>query len=128
MVPYKKRFNIDYIYSMLNFEDIVKLKKVITMAVILEIKVVPQSGKQALQVDAHGVIKCYIKSAPEKGKANKELVKFLAKELGLTQRDIEIVSGLTDRKKRIHIVTKLTYEQVLQKLGLEKQENLFDSL
>ncbi len=95
------------------------------MAITIELKVVPQSGKQSIQISANGVIKCFLKSAPEKGKANRELVKFLAKQLGVTQQDVEIVSGFTDRKKRIRISSILAYDEVLKKLGLEKQGVLF---
>ena len=42
-------------------------------------------------------------SVPEKGKANKELISFLAKKLGLAKSQITIVGGETDRYKKIRI-------------------------
>jgi len=95
------------------------------MAFTIEIKVVPLSGRQELQVDGNGMIKCFLKSAPEKGKANKELIKLLAQKFDIVQRDLEIVSGLTDRKKRIRILTSLTREEFFHKLGFEFQGDLF---
>lgn len=44
-----------------------------------------------------------IKSAPEKNKANKELIKFLSNELKISQTDITIIKGLTQSKKIISI-------------------------
>ena len=94
------------------------------MAVSLELKVVPQSGKQALTLDKSGVIKCYLKSAPVDGKANQELIKFLAKQLKIEQNDISIVQGLTGRKKVLSIKTTLSGQQLLEKLGIEMQTRI----
>ncbi|MCB9493150.1 MAG: DUF167 domain-containing protein [Epsilonproteobacteria bacterium] len=91
------------------------------MSISLEIKVVPQSGKQAIISDKSGIIKCFVKSAPTDGKANKELIKFLAKQLKISQSDVSITHGLTSRKKVLSINTDLSYEQALAKLGLEQQ-------
>ena len=44
-----------------------------------------------------------IAAAPTKGKANKELIKFLAKRLGISGRDIQISSGETDHFKSLII-------------------------
>ena len=45
-----------------------------------------------------GTFKIWIKSAPEKGKANKELQKYLKKVTGTT---VKITSGLTSENKTI---------------------------
>lgn len=95
------------------------------MALIIEVKVVPQSGKSGYELDKKGCLKWHLKSAPEKGLANKELVRALSKELKIPQNDIEIVGGLTSRNKKIKIHTALTFEQFCQKLGLSYQEPLF---
>lgn len=87
------------------------------MSLIVEIKVVPSSGKQALRKDSSGLLKCYLKSAPEGGKANAELIKFLSKKLRIPQNQITITSGATSRKKRLKIETSLTLEEFCKKLG-----------
>lgn len=94
------------------------------MSLTIDIKVVPNSGKQKFVLDKSGILKCFIKSAPEKGLANNELIKFLSKSLGLTQNDVEIVSGHTDRKKRIRINKDLSFEQLLSLLEIDKQESI----
>lgn len=48
-------------------------------------------------------IKLDIAAAPEQGKANAELLRFLAEEFGVSRERIEIVSGLTSGRKRVVI-------------------------
>ena len=46
-------------------------------------------------------LKICVVSVPEKGKANKELFKFLAKQLHLPKTEMKILSGELDRYKKI---------------------------
>jgi hypothetical protein len=46
-----------------------------------------------------------IKSKPEKGKANRELIKKLSKHFNVSQSQVKITSGEKSRKKLIQIVT-----------------------
>lgn len=48
-------------------------------------------------------IKIDIAAAPEQGKANVELVKYLAKEFGVSKDRVSIVSGATARMKLVRI-------------------------
>lgn len=89
------------------------------MPIIIDVKAVPSSGYSKIIMDKSGSIKCYLKAAPEDGKANKELIKLLAESLDLKAMDISIVAGLTSRKKKIRIETRLTLNELLHKLGLE---------
>jgi uncharacterized protein (TIGR00251 family) len=96
------------------------------MALTIEIKVVPQSGKYEWQLNKNGILKCFLKSAAEKGAANKELIKTLSKQLKIPQQDIEIVKGLIDRNKVLKIHTGIDKDEFLQKIGIsEKQNKLF---
>lgn len=95
------------------------------MDLFLVIKVVPSSAKQAFKFDKSGNLKCYLKSAPERGHANLELIKFLAKSLDLKQDQVQIIAGATSRNKKIKLKTILSYEQLLQKLGIEVQTTIF---
>lgn len=96
------------------------------MAIIVQIKVVPSSGQNKWVLDKSGLLKCYLKSSPERGLANKELVKLVAKALSIPQSDVQIVSGTTSRKKRLKIASDITLEQILSFLGVERQIGLFD--
>lgn len=45
-----------------------------------------------------------IKSEPERGKANRELVKKLAEHFGVPVQNVRIVSGHTSRKKIVDVL------------------------
>jgi uncharacterized protein (TIGR00251 family) len=91
------------------------------MAVLIEVKVVPNAGKQNVALDKNGTLRCHVKSAAEKGRANKELIKMLSKKLHVTQEDIDIIRGATSRNKTLRIQTFTNKNEVFKKLGIELQ-------
>jgi uncharacterized protein len=91
------------------------------MAIRIEIKATPQSGRQGFTRDKSGILKCFLKSPPEDGKANDELVMLLSKQLGIRQDQIKIIQGATSRKKVLKIDTELSEQAFLHKLGIEVQ-------
>jgi uncharacterized protein (TIGR00251 family) len=95
------------------------------MSLTIELKVVPSSGRAAWTIDKSGILKCFLKSPPEKGKANKELIMTIAKALRIPQADIMIISGETIKNKKILIKAALTLEQFLHAIGIEQQISLF---
>ncbi|MBM3708840.1 MAG: DUF167 domain-containing protein [Actinobacteria bacterium] len=56
-------------------------------------------------------IKIRIKSIPEGGKANKELIRFISKKLGVPKGSITIISGKNSSLKEI-AVKKLEHENI----------------
>lgn len=75
---------------------------------ILRVRLTPNSSScilRGLFVDADGqeFLKVNVVSIPEKGKANKELIGFLAKKLKIAKSSFEILSGELDRFKKILI-------------------------
>lgn len=69
----------------------------------LVIHVVPRAARTEV-VGPHGdAIKVRLAAPPVDGAANEELVRFLAAQLGVTRRSIEIVSGATGRRKTVRI-------------------------
>ncbi len=95
------------------------------MSLTITIKVVPSAGKTGWRIDKSGQLKCFLKSPPEKGLANRELIKKIAKLVGVTQQEVAIVQGATSRKKLVRIGAPLTYEQFIALLGLSTQQRLF---
>ena len=90
------------------------------MSLVIEVKVVPGSKQQAFDVDKQGIIRCMLKSQPEKGKANDELIKLLSKTLHITQQDIKIMSGQTGRKKLVKLdVDDLTLQKFYVLCGIK---------
>ena len=70
---------------------------------VLEFKVVPKASHTKI-ADAQGnIIRIRIAAPPEKGKANKELLRFLVKLPGVRKGNTEILSGKTSRRKRVVI-------------------------
>ena len=91
---------------------------------IIDIKVVPSSGRQTFKLDKSGKIKCFLKNPPEKGKANKELISLFSKKLGLSKDDVSILLGETSRNKRISINLNITVEELYNKLEIERQMSI----
>ncbi|MGD2176869.1 MAG: DUF167 domain-containing protein [Anaerolineae bacterium] len=61
---------------------------------------VAPKGRRDEIVGEHGdAIKVRVQAPPVGGKANQALRKFLAEQLGVSHRDVEIVSGHTSRWK-----------------------------
>jgi uncharacterized protein (TIGR00251 family) len=96
------------------------------MALLIEIKVSPSSGRLECKLDKNGNLKCWLKSPAEQGKANAELIKFFAKTLGVSQDKVVLVSGQTSRSKRLKIDTPMTFEQLLEIFGIHRQTTMFD--
>ena len=66
----------------------------------LAVKVIPSAGRAELK-EENGKIKLYLKSAPEKNKANLELIKFFKKKYKLSVR---IKAGEKSREKVLGII------------------------
>jgi uncharacterized protein (TIGR00251 family) len=95
------------------------------MALMVEVKVVPFSRRNAWMLDKSGVLKVHLKNPAQRGLANDELITSLAKVLKLSQKDVTIISGLTARNKRLKIEADITYDQFLSALEIEQQLSLF---
>lgn len=75
-----------------------------TGILMLSIKVRPSAHHTRVKgVLADGTIKIDIAAVPEDGKANEELVRFLAGELGVGKGNVELVSGHTAARKVVRI-------------------------
>ncbi len=94
------------------------------MALIIDIKVVPSSGRQQWKLEGNR-LKCYLKSAPQQGKANNELIRIIAHALQLPSSAILLLSGATTRIKRIKIEGTVTFGALLKALGIDQQTSLF---
>lgn len=75
----------------------------------------PNSPKSIIQGLHDGKLKIRIHSPPVDGKANEELIKFLAKFFAVRKSQVEILRGHTDKNKHIKITTNdlLTLEKKL---------------
>ena len=89
--------------------------------VVFTAKVVPGSSRTALGGLLEGMLKIKVSAAPEKGKANKCLVAFLADELGVKNKNISIISGLAKPVKKI-MVSGISARSLLSKLNSHQQD------
>ena len=67
------------------------------------VRVVPRASKTEVVGFHDGALKVRIAAPPVDGAANEELIRSLAKALGIPARDIEIVRGHTGKSKQIRI-------------------------
>ncbi len=71
---------------------------------LLRVKVTPKSGRsQVAGWLADGTLKVRLQAAPERGKANAELCRLLARELGVARENVRIVSGEGSPLKQVRI-------------------------
>ena len=80
---------------MVKAEDYIKNNK-------LKILVKPNASKTEIigYDDSRKALRVNVKAAPEKGKANVEIIKFFSKML---KKKIKRISGLSSREKILHI-------------------------
>ena len=79
--------------------------------VILSVKVKPNSPKFFIESNSNIIIHC--KSSPKQNKANIEIIKELER---LFKTRVEIISGLTSKKKSIliHNITKQEVKKMIE--------------
>ena len=76
-------------------------------SVVLSVRIHPRAKQTAFkELLEDGSIKIAIKSAPEDGRANQELIKFLSEIFEIPPSQIEILSGFAARMKMIRITSK----------------------
>ncbi len=67
------------------------------------VKVIPGAQKSEVVAETKTTMRVRLNAVPEKGKANAELVKLLAKHFGVRKSAIEIVRGHLGREKVVEI-------------------------
>jgi uncharacterized protein (TIGR00251 family) len=72
-------------------------------SLMLNVKVIPNAGASRVAGVQNGELTVRLGAQPERGKANRELLRFLAKELDLPRAAVELVSGRTSRHKRLRV-------------------------
>lgn len=72
-------------------------------SVVFAVRVIPRASKSEIVGEYEGAVKVRLASPPVDGAANAELIKLLAKRLGVPRSSVEIVSGETSRTKQLRI-------------------------
>ena len=71
--------------------------------VVLTIKVMPRARVSAFAGVNNDQLRVRLKAPPVDGKANAELLVWLAAEMGVGKRAVELITGLASRVKRVRI-------------------------
>ena len=80
-------------------------------SVLLKLYVQPRASKNRLIGLHDGCLKIGVAAPPVDGKANKQVLKFLATTLGIANRDLVLKSGVQSRRKQV-VVHSLDAETV----------------
>ncbi len=82
------------------FKEKLKEKK----EIYLRIKAAPGAQKSEIkEIMADNTIKIDVAALPVKGRANQELIKFLAKEFEVNKNNVKIINGAQSKLKLIKI-------------------------
>ena len=85
-------------------------------AVRISVRVHPSAARSEVMSFTDGVLQVRVSAPPIKGKANKELIAFLSRLLGVGKSKIDIIRGLTTRDKVIAI-NGLSQEDIMKRLS-----------
>jgi hypothetical protein len=81
----------------------------------LTVQVRARSREAKLIVERDGIIMLHVVAPPERGAANKEVIRWFAKKLHIPTSQVRLVSGLRSRTKviLIHNVSEVDVSKVL---------------
>lgn len=82
----------------------------------ISVRVHPNAARNEVTGVIDGIFQVRVSAPPVKGKANKELVAYLSRFLGVSKSQIDIIKGHTTRKKIIAI-DGLTQEDITKRLS-----------
>jgi uncharacterized protein len=85
--------------------------------ILLNVRVVPRASNSEIVGEHDGSLKVKVSSPPVGGAANSEVVRLLAKSLGLPRSAVTLVSGLTSKTKQMRI-DGVTAAEIRKLLGV----------
>ena len=83
--------------------------------VTISLRVYPNASRNELVSFTGGVLRIKVSAPPSKGKANRELITFLSRLLGVSKDSVNIMKGHTTRNKVVAI-DGLSREEVMKRL------------
>ena len=86
-------------------------------AVRLSVRVQPRASRSEVVGEHDGALKVRLAAPPVEGEANRELVRFLGKLLGVAPSGVSVVAGATGKSKVVEI-EGMTVRDVERALGL----------
>ena len=87
--------------------------------IVFTAKIVPGSSRPTRFCGLlDGMVKVKVSAAPQKGKANQCLIRFLAEQLDIKKNAVSIISGLTSPVKHVQVLG-ISAETLMEKLDLQ---------
>lgn len=69
----------------------------------LRVRVQPRASRTELAGEHRGALRVRVAAPPVDGEANRELIEFLAKRLGVSRSRVKIVAGESSRDKTVEV-------------------------
>lgn len=82
----------------------------------ISLRVYPSASRKEVVGFVDGVLRVKVAASPIKGKANRELITFLSRLLGIGKGHINIIKGHTTRNKVVAI-DGLSQEEIMKRLS-----------
>ncbi len=87
-----------------------------TKGVVINVKVTPRAQQSEVAGWQDDVLRVRLQAPPVEGRANSALRRLLAERLDLAASDIDVISGVTGRTKRV-LIQRLSLPEVRSRLG-----------
>lgn len=88
---------------------------------LLSVRVVPGAKKSQITGEAGGLLRVRLQAPPVEGKANRELLKLVARELGLKKSQVVLTRGDKSREKTV-LLAGVTLSQAQDRLKYALRE------
>lgn len=85
--------------------------------IVFSVKIAPKASKSAIVGWENNALKIRLAAVPQKGEANKQLIRFMADYLSVGRSNIKIISGETSAHKRL-CISGITLSQLQALLPL----------
>jgi len=82
--------------------------------IVFCLKVTPNAAKNQVKEIWNDLLKVQIKAAPSDGVANQELTNFFAKMFSVKKQQVEIISGTTNRIKKVRLPATAIVEEFIK--------------
>jgi len=112
-------FDISFISFFWKYTDfnsgLMKMFQQTNQGVCFRVNVIPKASRSEIVECNSDELKIRLAAVPEKGKANTELVRYLAHVLGIGKSKVELLRGETSRHKRV-CIKGMALEEVQTKI------------
>ena len=88
----------------------------------LTVNVKPLRGETKLFCEPDGTLTIHVAAPPMKGKANREIVRWLSKRLRTSSSNVQLVTGFYSNVKVIEI-TGITEAEIAAVLGIKRKSD-----